>query len=155
MLNMPADPRHERYMRLCIELARRALESHDTPVGSLVVRAGNIIAEGVEAVRGRGDVTAHAEIEAIRAATGRTGSLDLTGCTLYTTVEPCVMCAYALRLARVSAVVTGTRSTDTDTALSGCAVLADAQVLPGRTPPLLVRDVLATECRAVLMERRT
>jgi tRNA(adenine34) deaminase len=155
MLEMSDDPRHERYMRLCIELARRALDSHDTPVGSLVVRAGNIIAEGVEAVRGRGDVTAHAEIEAVRAATGRTGSLDLTGCTLYTTVEPCVMCAYALRLARVSAVVTGTRSADSDSALSGRAVLADAHVLPGRTPPLLVRDVLAAECRAVLMERRT
>ena len=154
MQGMPEDPRHERYMRLCIELARRALASHDTPVGSLVVRAGNIIAEGVEAVRARGDVTAHAEIEAVRAATERTGSLDLTGCTLYTTVEPCVMCAYALRLARVSAVVTGTRSADLESALSGYAVLADAHVLPGRTPPLLVRNVLAVECRAV-MERRT
>jgi tRNA(adenine34) deaminase len=142
-------------MRLCIELARRALDTHDTPVGSLVVRGGHIIAEGVEAVRGRCDVTAHAEIEAVRAATGRSGSLDLTGCTLYTTVEPCVMCAYAVRLARVSAVVTGTRSGDSESALGGCAVLVDASVLPGRTPPLLVRDVLAAECRTVLMERRS
>jgi tRNA(adenine34) deaminase len=152
---MPEDPKHERYMRLCIDLARRALDTHDTPVGSLVVRGGRIIAEGIETVRGRCEVTGHAEIEALRAATARSGSLDLTGCTLYTTVEPCVMCAYAMRLARVSIVVTGTRSGDSENPLSGRAVLLDRSILPGRTPPLLVRDVLAAECRSVLMDRRT
>ena len=151
---MPDDPRHERYMRLCIELARRALDTHDTPVGSLIVRGGHIIAEGVEAVRGHCDVTAHAEIEAVRAATGRSKALDLTGCTLYTTVEPCVMCAYAMRLSRLSVVVTGARSVDSDHALNGCALLVDASILPSRTPPQLVRDVLGTECREMLITRR-
>jgi tRNA(adenine34) deaminase len=145
---------HEQYMRRCIELARRALETNDTPVGALIVRGGQLIASGVEAVRSRRDVTAHAEIEAIREAVQRVGSLDLTGSTLYTSVEPCVMCAYAIRLARVSTVVTGTGSTESDMALSGCTVLSDPRILPNRPPPVLVRDVLAEECLAVLMERK-
>jgi tRNA(adenine34) deaminase len=117
-------------MRRCIELARKALETDDTPVGSLVVREGEIIGEGIEAVIARCDVTAHAEIEAVRAASERLGSRDLTGCTLYTSVEPCLMCAYALKLARVSMVVTGARPGGAETGLNGCALLADPCVLP-------------------------
>src|SRR5689334_1634155 len=86
---------HERYMRRCIELARRALDTGDAPVGALVVADDRIVAEGIEGVRARSDVTAHAEIEALRAASKGLGTLNLTGCTLYTSVEPCVMCAYA------------------------------------------------------------
>ena len=77
-----------------------------------MVRDGEVIAEGVEAVRAKVDVTAHAEIEAIRAATALVGGRDLSGCVLYTTVEPCVMCAYAIRLARISIVVSGARSAE-------------------------------------------
>ena len=96
-------------------------------------------------------MTAHAEIEAVRAASERLGSPDLTGCTLYTSVEPCLMCAYALELARVSMVVTGARPGGAETGLNGCALLADPSVLPNRPAPLLVRDILACECLAVLM----
>jgi tRNA(Arg) A34 adenosine deaminase TadA len=101
---------HEHVMRRCIELARRALSTRDTPVGALLLRNTDVVAEGVESVKARGDVTAHPEIEAIRAACARMGSLDLTGCTLDTSVEPCPMCAYAIRLAGVGMVVTGARS---------------------------------------------
>ena len=141
---------HDRYMRLCIDLARRANATGDTAVGSVVVRGDEIVGEGIESVRKRGDVTAHAEIEAVRAACTRLGSLDLSGCTLYTSVEPCVMCAYALRLARVSVVVTGARSAAAGPTFDGCTVLTDASVLPNRPLPSLVRDVLADECLAVL-----
>ena len=144
---------HERYIRRCIELGREALGTGDSPVGSLIVRAGVIIAEGCEAVRAHLDVTAHAEIEAIRAASERIGSLDLTGCTLYTSVEPCPMCAYAIRLARVTAVVAGAASPGSDLALTGEAVLSNPDILPGRTPPAVVRGVLSRECRALLDER--
>ena len=144
---------HERYMRRCIELGRDALRTGDSPVGSVIVRAGVIVAEGREAVRARLDVTAHAEIEALRAASERIGSLDLTGCTLYTSVEPCPMCAYAIRLARVTAVVAGATSSGGDSALTGDAVLSDPHILPGRTPPAIIRGVLDRECRALLDER--
>ena len=136
-------------MRRCIELARQALASGDSPVGSLIADGDEIVSEGVEAVRARQDATAHAEMEALRAAFLRRRSRDLTGCTMYTSVEPCVMCAYAIRLARISVVVTGAPGSDGDRAVSGHFVLTDERVAPNHPPPLAIRDVLATECQNV------
>ena len=144
---------HEHYMRLCIALAWRARDTNDTPVGSLIVLGGAILAEGVEAVRGHQDVTAHAEIEALRAACKKSGSLDLTGSTLYTSVEPCVMCAYAIRLARVSTVVAGARSTDAEASARSLMALTDVNFVPGRPPVIFIRDVMEDECSA-LLERK-
>jgi tRNA(adenine34) deaminase len=140
-------------MRRCLELARRARETGDTPVGALIVCADDIVAEGVEAVRAREDVTAHAEIEALRAATARLGTLDLGGCILYTSVEPCVMCAYALRLARIAMVVSGARSAGAEGRFDGYAALTAATLVPGRPVPAVIRDVLAAECFAILNDR--
>src|SRR5215831_16070882 len=136
-------------MRRCLELALQALESGDTPVGSLIVDGDVLVSEGVEAVRARHDATAHAEMEALRAAFARRGSRDLTGCTLYTSIEPCVMCAYAIRLARVSVVVCGARGGDADRPVSGHMVLTDPRVAPNHPPPLVMRDVLAQECQSL------
>jgi tRNA(adenine34) deaminase len=141
---------HEHYMRLCIALAWRARDTKDTPVGSIVIRGDMIIAEGVEAVRSHQDVTAHAEIEALRAACKKTGSLDLAGCTLYTSVEPCVMCAYAIRLARVSTVVAGARSANAEASAMALLALTNEHFIPSRPPVLLIRDVMADECSALL-----
>lgn len=143
---------HEHYIRRCIELARRALVTNDAPVGALVVLNDRIVAEGIECVRGRRDVTGHAEIEAVRTACERLASLNLTGCTLYTSVEPCVMCAYAIRLARISRVVAGARSTDAAWALNGWYTLTSGDILPDRPPPSVIRDVLSRECNAVSTE---
>ena len=143
---------HDHYMRLCIALAWRARETNDPAVGSIIVQAGAIVAEGVEAVRGHKDVTAHAEIEAVRAACKKLGSLDLTGCTLYTTVEPCVMCAYAIRLARVTMIVAGVRQADPSASARSFAALTDVAFVPNRQPVVFIRDVLADECRALLQK---
>lgn len=145
--------RHERHVRRCVEIARRARATGDTPVGSLIVRGDLVVAEAIEAVRARCDVTAHAEIEALRLACATLGLGDLSGCTIYTNVEPCVMCAYAIRLARVSVVVSGVRSGPVDHTIDGYAILTDASILPGRPPPVVLRDVLAEECQAALDER--
>jgi tRNA(adenine34) deaminase len=140
---------HERHMRRCIELARHAITSGDTPVGSLIVNGDEVVSEGVEAVRARRDATAHAEMEALRSAFARQRSRDLTGCTLYTSVEPCVMCAYAIRLARISVVVSGARGGDGRRAVSGHVVLTDAHVAPNHPPPLVIRNVLVQDCERV------
>jgi tRNA(adenine34) deaminase len=129
-------------MRRCLALAEAARLTGDTPVGSVVVCGDEVIAEGSEAVRARQDVTAHAEIEALRAAFARRGSRDLSGCALYTSVEPCVMCAYAIRLARISLVVSGARSGDANAPVSGFVVLTDPEILPNHPPPRVFRDVL-------------
>src|SRR6476660_6413700 len=146
-MNNPSQ--HERHMRRCIELALHAIESGDTPVGSLIIDGDALVSEGVEAVRARHDATAHAEMEALRLAFAQRRSRDLTGCTLYTSVEPCIMCAYAIRLARISVVVCGARGGDAGHAVSGHLVLTDAGVAPNRPPPLVIRDVLAQECERV------
>jgi tRNA(adenine34) deaminase len=145
---------HERYMRRCIELARQAIATGDTAVGSLIVDGDELVSEGVEAVRARHDATAHAEMEALRTAFARRRSHDLTGCTLYTSVEPCIMCAYAIRLARISLVVCGARGGDEGQAVSGHLVLIDERVAPNRPPPLVLRDVLVQECQSVRDEGR-
>lgn len=146
---------HERHIRRCVELARQAIASGDTPVGSLIVHGDELVSEGVEAVRARNDATAHAEMEALRRAFGRRRSRDLTGCTLYTSVEPCIMCAYAIRLARISVVVSGARGGDAGQAINGHIVLIDERVAPGRPPPVVVRDVLAQECENVRNQGRS
>lgn len=139
-------------MRRCLELARAAHADGDAPVGSVITRDGRIVSEGVEAVRATGDVTAHAEMAALRAACATLGR-DLSGCVLYTTVEPCVMCAYAIRLARIELVVAGTRSPASAGAVDGPAVLADPEMLPTRPLVALLRGVLEDECRALLSLR--
>jgi len=141
-------------MRRCIELAQQAMASGDSPVGSLIVDGDELVSEGVEAVRARHDATAHAEMEALRAAFARRRSRDLTGCTLYTSVEPCVMCAYAIRLGRISVVVCGARVGDGAQAVSGHLVLTDERVAPNRPPPLVIRDVLVQECESVRNQNR-
>jgi tRNA(adenine34) deaminase len=136
-------------MRRCIELARQAREHGDAAVGSLIVDGHGPVSEGVEAVRARHDATAHAEMEALRMAFAQRRSRDLSGCTLYTSVEPCIMCAYAIRLARVSVVVCGARGRDDEHAVSGHLVLTDERVATNHRPPLVIRDVLVEECQSV------
>ena len=128
-------------MHRCVELARQAMESGDAPVGSLIIHGDDFVSEGVESVRARHDATAHAEMEALRAAFAQRRSRHLTGCTLYTSVAPCIMCAYAIRLARISVVVCGARAGDEGQAVSGHVVLTEPSVAPNRPPPLVIRDV--------------
>lgn len=93
-------------------------------------------------------------MEALRTAFARRRSRDLTGCALYTSCEPCIMCAYAIRLARISLVVCGARGGDAGRAVSGDVVLTDESVAPNHAAPSVIRDVLAQECQNVREQRR-
>src|SRR5690625_7932028 len=88
---------HEYYMVCHIQLGIQALASGKPPVGSVIVQEGQIIGEGMESVKESGDVTRHAEIEAVRDAVRRGFSEKLRGSVLYTTHEPCIMCSYVIR----------------------------------------------------------
>ena len=90
-------------MRRALELAREAAEAGEVPVGAVVTLGDEIIAETRNAMRGSADPTAHAEIEAIRAAAAKLGASRLDECTLWVTLEPCAMCASAIALARLKA----------------------------------------------------
>jgi tRNA(adenine34) deaminase len=95
-------------MRRALELAERAADAGDVPVGALVVDAsGEVLGEGWNRREADGDPTAHAEVVALRAAALSLGTWRLEGCTLVVTMEPCPMCAGAVVLARVERVVLG------------------------------------------------
>ena len=95
----------EQFMRRAIELARQAEAAGEVPVGALVVRGDEIIAEGFNRPITTHDPTAHAEMIALRAAAARSDSYRLLGTTLYVTLEPCAMCAGAMVHARVQRLV--------------------------------------------------
>ncbi len=90
-------------MRRALELAAKAAAAGEVPVGAVVTRGDEIVAETCNAMRGSADPTAHAEMEAIRAAATSLGTSRLDGCTLWVTLEPCAMCAAALSIARLGA----------------------------------------------------
>lgn len=148
---MPSDVQH---MQRCLELARRALAAGDVPVGALLVRDDHVIAEGYERTRARLDPAAHAEVEALRAACRTLGTLDLSGATLYTTVEPCVLCAYTIRSARVQRVVFGACAGTLGGVTGPCPLLTSTTAFAGSAPPTIVGGILAEECERLLAERR-
>jgi tRNA(adenine34) deaminase len=90
-------------MRRALELAATAAADDEVPVGAVVTLGEKIIAEARNAMRGSNDPTAHAEMEAIRAAAQQLGTSRLDDCTLWVTLEPCAMCAAAISIARLKA----------------------------------------------------
>lgn len=97
----------EKYMKKCIALADKAAARGDIPVGCLIVSDGKVIATSYNRRETDFDPTAHAEIVAMRRAGKKLGRRHLGGCTLYVTLEPCVMCAGAIVNARIDKVVFG------------------------------------------------
>ena len=95
----------ERWMRRALDLAERARSEGEVPVGAVLVMDDDCIGEGWNRSISTHDPTAHAEIEALRAAAARLGNYRLPGATLYVTLEPCAMCAGAIILARIKRLV--------------------------------------------------
>ncbi len=98
----------ERFMKEALAEARAALDAGEVPIGAVVVAGGRIIGRGHNLTETLSDVTAHAEMQAITAAEEYLGGKYLNDCTLYVTVEPCVMCAGALGWSQMKRVVYGT-----------------------------------------------
>lgn len=97
----------EKYMTLALHEAELAYEADEVPVGCIIVCEGQIVGRGHNLTETLRDVTAHAEIQAITAAAETLGGKYLQGCTLYVTVEPCIMCAGAIGWAQIARVVYG------------------------------------------------
>lgn len=142
-------------MRRCLALAEDSRRIGETPVGALIVREDRILGEGLEGVNALFDPSAHAEVQALRVTGRREESLDLSGCTLYTTVEPCVLCAYAIRRAGVSRVVYGVPAGQAGGVTSRYAILTDRDLSGWPPPPEVVAGVLEVECREMVKRRET
>lgn len=98
----------EKFMKEALQLAMEAEKTHDIPVGAVIVKDGEVIGRGCNRIEDSGFSTAHAEILAIEDAERNIGHKWLTGADMYTTLEPCAMCAGAIVLARISNLYIGT-----------------------------------------------
>lgn len=116
----------ETWMALALEEARTAFDLDEVPIGAVIVQDGRLVGRGHNLTRSRRDPTAHAELLALAEATRHTGDMRLPAAVVYTTIEPCFMCAGALSHARVARVVWGAR----DPKFGGCASLGEVLTDP-------------------------
>jgi tRNA(adenine34) deaminase len=125
----------EQYMRRALDLAQRAQDEGEVPIGAVVVLEEQIIGEGWNRPIAAADPTAHAEIQAMRAAANKAGNYRLTGATLYVTLEPCEMCVGAMFHARIARAVFGA---------------TDPKKLVLKNQVAIEGGVLADDCGAIL-----
>jgi tRNA(adenine34) deaminase len=137
----------EIYLQLAIEQARLAEQAGEVPVGAIVVYEGEVIGAGQNLVLRTLDPTAHAEIVALRAAAHRLDNYRLTRCELYTTLEPCSMCAGAIIHARISRLIYGAPDPKAGAAGSVLTVVNHPQL---NHQMEVVAGVLANECGELL-----
>lgn len=133
---------HEKYMQLALAEAREAAAQGEIPIGAVVVAGSRVVARAHNLTETLGDVTAHAEMQALTAAASALGGKYLDRCTLYVTVEPCPMCAAALRWAQLGTLVYGASDPK-----RGYTVLSAALLHP---KTLVVSGILEPECAALM-----
>ncbi|MBR5595062.1 MAG: nucleoside deaminase [Alistipes sp.] len=134
----------EKYMRMAIAEAERALSKKEVPIGAVVVAGDRIIGRGHNLVETLMDATAHAEMQAITAAMSTLGGKYLSDCTLYVTVEPCVMCGGALAWSQIGRVVYGAEDPK-----RGYSTYSESIMHP-RTE--VVKGVLKEECETLMQQ---
>ena len=139
---------HEVYMRRAMELASRAAEQGDVPVGCVIVRDGQIVGEGHNRREERSDASAHAELEAIRDACKRLGNWRLHDCTMYVTLEPCPMCAGGIINSRIDTVRYGAK----DDKAGACGSVLNLFEERFNHKPRLYGRMLEDECAEQLQE---
>lgn len=139
----------DNYMRAALELAREAARSGEVPVGCVVAApGGGIIGRGRNRREETPDATAHAEIEAIREACAALGTWNLSGCTIFVTLEPCPMCTGAIINARLSTVVYGAKEPNT----GSCGSVINLFEERYGHRPAVYGGVLRDECASLLAE---
>jgi len=149
-LAIPASQEQDvRFMREALALAQQAEAAGEVPVGAVVVKDGEIIGRGFNAPISGHDPSAHAEIAALRDAARHMGNYRLTGCELYVTLEPCVMCVGAMFHARIARVIYGARDPKTGAAGSVFNLFTETRL---NHHARIEGGVLAEECGKVLSD---
>ncbi|HUX65004.1 tRNA adenosine(34) deaminase TadA [Sulfuricella sp.] len=136
-------------MREALILARQAWDAGEVPVGAVVVKDGGIVGRGFNAPISRHDPTAHAEVMALRDAARNLGNYRLVGCSLYVTLEPCVMCLGAIFHARIARVVFG--ASDQKTGACGSIIDLSAEARLNHHAEV-TGGILADECGGMLSD---
>lgn len=143
----------EDFMRRAIEVTRAGIAQGQSPFGSVIAQGDRVVAATHNTVWLTTDPTAHAEVNCIRAAAQSLKTIALTGCTLYTTTEPCPMCLSAIHWAKIEKVVFG--ATIADAAGAGFHELfidAKDMVRLGRSPLIVESGLLQKECAGLFDE---
>ena len=140
---------HERWMREALRAAKEASARDEVPIGTCIISAGELIAVAGNRTRTDCDPTAHAEIVALREAATKIGNYRLTNATVYSTIEPCAMCAGALIQARVPLLVYGATDEKAGAVESHFGICSSAK-LNHRVQ--VIKGVLETECRWLMQE---
>ena len=135
------------FMQLALDLAHQAANIGEVPVGAIVVKDGVVIGRGSNAPIGLNDPTAHAEVIAMRQAAQYLGNYRLIDCTLYVTLEPCVMCCGAMQHARIAQLIYGASDPKTGACGSVINLMAEPKL---NHHTAVIGGVLAVECGAVL-----
>jgi len=129
------------YIQRCLALGKQAAEKGNSMVGALVVKDDEIISEAEESVKTKNDITCHAEIEAIRKAVKNLMTNDLSGCILYSTHEPCIMCSYAIRFYKIKQVAYLHQSQYLGGVSSSMPLLVTNKVPPGWSNAPIINHV--------------
>ena len=136
----------QKFMMLAIEKAKQAIEKGQTPFGACIVKDEQVISCEHNTVWSTTDITAHAEINAIRKACTKLDTVDLSGCVIYSTCEPCPMCFAACHWARISKIVFGARIKDAKEAgFSELALPNEEMKRLGKSSVEIVADFLSKE----------
>lgn len=141
------------WMTEAIRQARAGIAEGQSPFGAAIVRDGQIVAAAHNEVWKSTDPTAHAEVVAIRRAAKALASIDLSGCEMFTTCEPCPMCAAAIHWSRISRVYYGATIADAQAAGFNELTLPIHELyLQGKSDVSIITDVAAKECAALFAE---
>ena len=141
---------HERFMRIAVEEAGKAGAAGNRAVGAVIARGDEIVSIGGNQRESTTDPLGHAETTAMRNAVAKTGSLDFSGCTLYTTLEPCPMCCGAIAVNGIELVVVGAMHTPGDRRWGDYTVRQVTEMIGQGTE--IIEGVLEDTCKAILHE---
>ncbi|HYG40355.1 MAG TPA: nucleoside deaminase [Cytophagales bacterium] len=150
---MESFQKDEYWMKLCLELGRKAMEAGNAPVGSVIVKNGELVGKGMEATKSKEDVICHAEVEAIRDAIEK-GVNDFSDATLYSNHEPCVMCSYLIRHHKFGKIVFGITVPEIGGYSGEFCILKTHSISFWSVPPEIVSGILEEECEEVLKQYR-
>ena len=136
----------EKFMRLAINKAKQGIKKGQTPFGACIVKEGEIISCTHNVVWKNNDITAHAEINALRTACRKLKSIDLSGCTIYSTCEPCPMCFTACHWAKIDKIIFGARINDAQKfGFNECTISNKKMKQSSKSPIEIIGDFLREE----------
>jgi len=144
---------HEKFMGEALAAARAGVESGQTPFGACIVKDGQVVVCAHNVVWATCDITAHAEVNAIRQACRKLGTIDLTGCVIYSTTEPCPMCFSAIHWARIEKIYYGADIKDAqEVGFNEITICNRDMKESGGSQVEVQGGILAGECRMLYKE---